>query len=714
MNILIYNIISYKVNKTATFIEKKCELKNTIHNIYCNNTDVDNIYDFVKNIEIKDYDSLLFFVKNYNISLIIANTIDNNISSFCHIMLLQKNEVYKDLNSDFDAFIDDFNQNKIFKPLDVLPTKIHDDDLVPQNTGSIVIFSKQYNKNNNSSNILESTNTDKTIENINTNTVTNANTNTCVSNPKERYREICLSYSKQFRSLNLPLINGNLSNEAVLIEFRILPHLELLVRNMIYNLGSEWCYTIICGTVNYHTILEWSRKINKNIKIIKLNVDNMSQNDYTNLLQTKDFWNMLTGEKILIYQEDTCIFNKNINLFLKYDYVGAPFGPDCVSPINVGNGGFSLRTRLVMLKILNSINPKDFVSKSRYVTNYKIRSNLDLFPEDIFFSQTMQDLNIGTIAPYNKALEFSSEHVFTENSLGMHCLWFCNNKWEDFIKTYFSNIFNQPISAIDTNPESLTRYIKKSENKSQVDNIQNKQLYKDVKQVELNKPTCNFDVYIVHCPEFTERTSMINNLKDILNNPPFVNIHMIDSVNTGLCNIDLHSQTTILEKYNKNFKFNNPSEFTFYKPGQIGCYLGHYMAMKEIAKNKKDGYSIIFEDDSVINNQFISNISSILAGLEKKGKDFDIIYLGQLNNNKGTRFYNNIFEINKLEWIFGAHGLLINNKSASKITEYNLNILHEIDNHYKLLINDDKLKGYYIYPPIVSQNRKIGSRIGFH
>ena len=39
----------------------------------------------------------------------------------------------------------------------------------------------------------------------------------------------------------------------------------------------------------------------------------------------EDFWNLFASKKILIHQEDSIIFKNNINDFLKYDYIGAPW-----------------------------------------------------------------------------------------------------------------------------------------------------------------------------------------------------------------------------------------------------------------------------------------------------------------------------------------------------------------------------------------------------
>jgi hypothetical protein len=82
-----------------------------------------------------------------------------------------------------------------------------------------------------------------------------------------------------------------------LIEFRILPHTETLIRNCILKLGNEWSYTVICGNDNYDFLTELCKQIHPEIKVIKLDITNADQNVYNNLLLTKDFWNMLFGEK---------------------------------------------------------------------------------------------------------------------------------------------------------------------------------------------------------------------------------------------------------------------------------------------------------------------------------------------------------------------------------------------------------------------------------
>jgi GR25 family glycosyltransferase involved in LPS biosynthesis len=509
-------------------------------------------------------------------------------------------------------------------------------------------------------------------------------------NPKDNYRKICSSYISQITKIKVPELYLNLDKEAVLVEHRQLPHLEVLLRNMIYNLGNTWSYTIICGKNNIHEISRFCKKISKNIKIINTYKDNITQNEYNNWLCTSEFWDLFVGEKILIYQEDTCIFKEIPDTFLNYDYVGAPFGPECVSPVNVGNGGFSLRTKSVMKEVIKRYPATNFKTSKSFINNYKNAKKLDLYPEDNYFPQIMQELKIGEVAPYEVAKQFSSEHVFTEGCIGMHCMWFCNKKWENYVINYFESIFME-------------------QHKQTTD-------YKIVKKYDINYPKHDLDIYIIHCDDFKDREPIINKAITQLKKEGNKNINMFNSVNTSTCDLALENQIQILQKYDINLKFNNSAKFKFYKSGQIGCYLGHHLAIKHILEKftnsqTSSNYSIVFEDDIILEENFTNSVMKILHHFENTNEHFDIIYLGHLNDNRGMLKYDNIYKLNKLLWNFGAHGMLINNKSVVELYKYNCNILHEIDNHYKILFNRDLINAYYIDKPLVKQNREIFSYI---
>jgi len=223
---------------------------------------------------------------------------------------------------------------------------------------------------------------------------------------KNEFRYFCFFYLDNIRKLSLKDFASDSNFESVLIEYRIFPHIEFLIRNMIDKLNSDWCHTIICGNLNYNFITEICNKINPKIKIIKTDFDNLTQLEYSNYLCTINFWNLLNGKKILLYQEDSCIFKNNIDEFIKYDFIGAPnrFGV---------NGGFCLRTKQTMIDCIK------FNNESYY------------FPEDVYFSKTIMTNNIGIIADFNNSFKFSTENIYNIDSLGGHQFWNCDINWKN-------------------------------------------------------------------------------------------------------------------------------------------------------------------------------------------------------------------------------------------------------------------------------------------
>ena len=233
-----------------------------------------------------------------------------------------------------------------------------------------------------------------------------------IFNPKEEFRYFCFRCFDLIKNKELPELKLNLKYETVLIEFRELYNLEFVIKNTILKIGNEWSHTIICGNLNY----DYCLKIigNMNIKIIKLNIDNLNVDNYSKLLCSKEFWNLFIGEKILIYQEDTFIFKSNIMDFIKWDYIGAPWTiTDNKDNLLVGNGGLSLRTKKIMLEIIEKIP---------YLNN---------IPEDKYFSENIN--NYGILADFLSGLKFSSECFVNSNSFGSHCIFYYNFKWKSLI-----------------------------------------------------------------------------------------------------------------------------------------------------------------------------------------------------------------------------------------------------------------------------------------
>lgn len=256
-----------------------------------------------------------------------------------------------------------------------------------------------------------------------------------ITNEKIQFRFECYININYIRNIILPEIKYNNKYEAVLIEYRKFPHLEFLIRNTINKLGSDWSHTIVCGNLNYEYMRNMCKNISPNIKVIKTNFDNLNQSTYSEFLASIEFWEMFSGEKILLYQEDSCIFKSNIDDFIHWDYIGAPWpksqndNPNCV-----GNGGLSLRTKSCMINVIKKISIKDTVMNSstlKYIKSY----DMTVCPEDVYFSLNMIKFNIGKVADWNSAFNFSTETQFNPNSFGGHNFWLCDKKWKDRIKS---------------------------------------------------------------------------------------------------------------------------------------------------------------------------------------------------------------------------------------------------------------------------------------
>ena len=223
-----------------------------------------------------------------------------------------------------------------------------------------------------------------------------------------------------------------------MIEYRIFPHLEFLIRNTIIQLGDKWCHTIVCGNLNYKYIVNLCNSISPNINVIHTDFDNLNQSTYSKLLATSYFWNLFKGDKILLYQEDSCIFKSNINEFIKWDYIGAPWPKKQNDTTNnVGNGGLSLRTKQCMIDVINKISI-DKISLNSSTINYMIHTKMTICPEDVYFSKTMQDYKIGLVADYDSAAMFSTELIYNGDSFGGHNFWLNDINWKNRIDMIYS------------------------------------------------------------------------------------------------------------------------------------------------------------------------------------------------------------------------------------------------------------------------------------
>jgi hypothetical protein len=234
---------------------------------------------------------------------------------------------------------------------------------------------------------------------------------------------------------NLPPLPSN--NKALLfIESRFYPHMLTILRKAFHHF-PDWgliCYIEQSVAEQYQTLFNTHFS---NIHWIIFNDPNYNITSYNNDLTNPQFWQQLPAQHLFIIQYDTWIIGKqNINDFLQYDYIGAPWFYSIYTQeeMNIeypqwfipdtqrcgGNGGLSLRHRDAMIDICQQPN------LSRYMPNG------DIMPEDIFFSTNCYKFG-KRLPTLETCIQFACEQYYQPNVVGIH---------RPFSLIPWSNLFN--------------------------------------------------------------------------------------------------------------------------------------------------------------------------------------------------------------------------------------------------------------------------------
>jgi hypothetical protein len=189
---------------------------------------------------------------------------------------------------------------------------------------------------------------------------------------------------------------------AIIVEPREHKALKFVLHNFLENLPDNWSIIIMHGNKNEKYVKDIIENdldsFKDRITTVNLFVNNLTLNEYNELLKSRKFYDNIPTELFLIFQTDAVICGENkdlINDFEKYDYVGAPWKDA------VGNGGLSLRRKSKMLEIIEKCPQKD--------------EN-----EDIYFANPCVDIYKPSI---EEAKLFSVEKIHSNISFGVHKAW---------------------------------------------------------------------------------------------------------------------------------------------------------------------------------------------------------------------------------------------------------------------------------------------------
>lgn len=271
---------------------------------------------------------------------------------------------------------------------------------------------------------------------------------------------------------------------AIIVEPRASSALEYAVRRMWGAIPDQWVLVLIHSSFNREFVLHTFRDLlmsshfhlwqladaSKNYSIFRTNCSNVELSNKTEPVQLRhrSLWesewalgnivylhpavySAIPTEKYLIFQTDGMLCRKDDDRLLKYwdyDFVGAPWAwivkannqtqklsGNAIPPrtrielnpshqlVVGGNGGFSWRSKSVMLQILNEYVPKhDSMDLKDWLVQGLHEGGCGGCNEDAFFTERVLSVG-GHLPTLDKALEFSVETTFFPNPIGFHKPW---------------------------------------------------------------------------------------------------------------------------------------------------------------------------------------------------------------------------------------------------------------------------------------------------
>uniref|UniRef100_A0A6C0I020 DUF5672 domain-containing protein n=1 Tax=viral metagenome TaxID=1070528 RepID=A0A6C0I020_9ZZZZ len=224
-----------------------------------------------------------------------------------------------------------------------------------------------------------------------------------------------ISYLEQFNlsAESFQNIPKNTDKYCVIIEPRCHELLIPVIKNFMYLLQNKgWGLIIFHGTENeiflHNELKNW-----KNVNYFRMQVSNLSSNEYSNLLCSLNFWDILLKigcKHSLIFQVDTVLLKDNIDDFLEYHYIGAPWCVKWLGILEIGNGGLSLRNVCKMYDIVKNC-PRNAITNlgERYLNN-----------EDIYFSFYLKIIEGSNIPSIDIAKKFAVETIYHDDTCGLH------------------------------------------------------------------------------------------------------------------------------------------------------------------------------------------------------------------------------------------------------------------------------------------------------
>ncbi|KNC76779.1 hypothetical protein SARC_10739 [Sphaeroforma arctica JP610] len=207
------------------------------------------------------------------------------------------------------------------------------------------------------------------------------------------------------------------SKTMLMVEPRIHPLLNYVLRNFHGNMPMDWSITIVHSRQNKKQVKRALSKLDGRIvKSIEFLPENIQAHEYNKMFLTYDFWELISEEHVLVFQTDTVLCSNspyNIEHFVKYDYIGCAIGPHYGESSTYwwypeafyGCGGLSLRNNKFQKKCIH-----DHPDKSDW-------------PEDKFFGWCLHQNQKNMPENAEVLQKFCNQERLDLPGLGIHKFW---------------------------------------------------------------------------------------------------------------------------------------------------------------------------------------------------------------------------------------------------------------------------------------------------
>lgn len=215
---------------------------------------------------------------------------------------------------------------------------------------------------------------------------------------------------EELRALKLtqavPDILNSSTKTAVVIEGRVERSFGFSVRNVMHFLGTGWALQVH-HTAQNEAFVKYALRDLSGVKFVLRNEQLDTIDNYNQLLKSPQFWRGLRTKTALIFQSDSIILSSDINSFVKYDYIGAPWDFDTNHKVKEiasyqsssnahwlgGNGGFSIRNVELMAQIADTLGADSPEEEN----------------EDVFFSKALRTWGEVTLPTQEESYRFCRE-----------------------------------------------------------------------------------------------------------------------------------------------------------------------------------------------------------------------------------------------------------------------------------------------------------------